>query len=145
MTGDSFSFGRYNSMDDWGIMVLNYDVLLPPKRSRKLTIPGRSGAFDFGAKNWEERPLRIQCMLTRKSVSFRILTAKSVDKSASLFSATIITLFALYNEILAHARMKSSLRSDEIKSIHPASSRISSPQGISSSKMISPTRKGGFR
>ena len=42
-------------------------------------------------------------------------------------------------------QMKSSLRSDEIKSTHPASSRISSPQGISSSKMISPTQKGGFR
>ena len=66
MTGDSFSFGRYNSMDDWGIKVVGYDVLLPPKRSRKLTIPGRSGSFDFGAKNWEDRPLRIYCMLTRQ-------------------------------------------------------------------------------
>ena len=34
--------------------------------------------------------------------------------------------------------------SDEIKSTHPASSRISSPKGISSSKTIYPTRKGGF-
>lgn len=66
MTGDSFSFGRYNSMDDWGIKVVGYDVLLPPKRSRKLTIPGRSGSFDFGAKNWEDRSLRIYCMLTRQ-------------------------------------------------------------------------------
>lgn len=66
MTGDSFSFGRYNSMDDWGIKVVGYDVLLPPKRSRKLAIPGRSGTYDFGAKNWEDRPLRIYCMLTRQ-------------------------------------------------------------------------------
>lgn len=66
MTGDSFSFGRHNSMDDWGIKVVGYDVLLPPKRSRKLTIPGRSGSFDFGAKNWEDRSLRIYCMLTRQ-------------------------------------------------------------------------------
>ena len=66
MTGDSFSFGRYNSMDDWGIKVVGYDGLLPPKRSRKLTIPGRSGSFDFGAKNWEDRSLRIYCMLTRQ-------------------------------------------------------------------------------
>ncbi|MBP3661381.1 MAG: hypothetical protein J6I89_08350 [Oscillospiraceae bacterium] len=55
------------------------------------------------------------------------------------------------NEILACARMKSAdadeifgYASDEIKSTHPASSRISSPQGISSSKMIYSTRQGGF-
>ncbi|MBQ1213244.1 MAG: hypothetical protein IIX69_07495, partial [Clostridia bacterium] len=36
----------------------------------------------------------------------------------------------------SQARMKSSLRSDEIKSTHPPSRRISSPQGISSSKTI---------
>ena len=51
MTGDSFSFGRYNSVDDWGLMVIAYDYLLPPKRARKITIPGRSGSYDFGAKN----------------------------------------------------------------------------------------------
>jgi len=34
--------------------------------------------------------------------------------------------------------------SDEIKSTHPPSRRISSPQGISSSKTIYSTRKGGF-
>lgn len=66
MTGDSFSFGKFNSMDDWGIKVIAYDVLLPPKRSRKLTIPGRSGSYDFGAKNWEDRTLRISCMLLRQ-------------------------------------------------------------------------------
>lgn len=59
MTGDSFSFGRYNSVDDWGLMVIAYDYLLPPKRARKITIPGRSGSYDFGAKNWEERTLRM--------------------------------------------------------------------------------------
>ena len=66
MTGDSFSFGKFNSMDDWGIKVVAYDYLLPPKRSRKLTIPGRSGSYDFGAKNWDERSLRVSCMLTRQ-------------------------------------------------------------------------------
>ena len=55
------------------------------------------------------------------------------------------------NEILADARMKSANAdeifggaSDEIKSTLPSSRRISSPQGISSSKTISSTRKGGF-
>ena len=36
--------------------------------------------------------------------------AKSVDKSASLFSATAITSSALYNEILAFTRMKSAMQ-----------------------------------
>lgn len=66
MTGDSFSFGTYNSVDDWGIMVIGHDTFLPPKRSRKISIPGRSGAYDYGAKNWEERTLRIECSLMRQ-------------------------------------------------------------------------------
>lgn len=66
MTGDSFSFGPYNSLDDWGIAVIAHDTFLPPKRERKLSIPGRSGAYDYGAKNWEERTLRIECSLMRQ-------------------------------------------------------------------------------
>lgn len=65
MTGDSFSFGRYNSLDDWGIRVIAYDYFLPPKRARKVTIPGRSGSYDFGAQNWDDRTLRIVCVLER--------------------------------------------------------------------------------
>ena len=54
-----------------------------------------------------------------------------------------------FSEILAYARVKSAGADeihfvDEIKSTLPASSRISSTQGISPSKMISPTRQGGF-
>lgn len=65
MTGDSFSFGRYNSLDDWGIRVIAYDYFLPPKRARKVTIPGRSGSYDFGAQDWDDRTLRIVCVLER--------------------------------------------------------------------------------
>lgn len=66
MTGDSFSFNQYNSVEDWGMMVVATDVLLPPKRRRKITIPGRSGAYDFGARNWEERTIRLTCTLMRQ-------------------------------------------------------------------------------
>lgn len=66
MTGDSFSFGTYNSVDDWGIMVIGHDTFLPPKRSRKINIPGRSGAYDYGAKNWDERTVRLECVLMRQ-------------------------------------------------------------------------------
>ena len=66
MTGDSFSFGPYNSLDDWGIAVIAHDTFLPPKRSRKISIPGRSGAYDYGAKNWDERTVRLECVLMRQ-------------------------------------------------------------------------------
>ena len=65
MTGDSFQFGGINSVDEWGLMVVAYDYFLPPKRARKISIPGRSGQYDFGADCWDERTLRLSCMLTR--------------------------------------------------------------------------------
>lgn len=63
MTGDSFNFGQYNSVDDWGIYVIATDSFLPPKRERKISIPGRSGSYDYGAKSWDERTLRVECRL----------------------------------------------------------------------------------
>jgi len=57
--------------------------------------------------------------------------------------------WAYFNEILAEARMKSAMQmksanADEIKSTH-REPRFHPTEGrISSSKMISPTRKGGF-
>ena len=82
MTYDSFSFGTYNSVDDWGIMVISHDTFLPPKRSRKITIPGRSGSYDYGAKNWEERVVRIECVLTRQlsKAEFREITYQLAQK-----------------------------------------------------------------
>lgn len=65
MTGDSFQFGALNSVDDWGIRVVAYDYFLPPKRARKISVPGRSGMYDFGAECWDERTLRIACTLER--------------------------------------------------------------------------------
>lgn len=66
MTGDSFDFGTVNSMDAWGIQVIATDTFLPPKRARKISIPGRSGSYDYGANSWEERVLRIECRLLRQ-------------------------------------------------------------------------------
>lgn len=64
--GDSFSFGAFNSLADWSIRVVKYDVLTPPKRPRKVQIPMRSGMYDFGARCWEERTVRVECTLERK-------------------------------------------------------------------------------
>lgn len=66
MTPDSFSFGKYNSLDDWGVRVITYDVLLPPKRERKVQIPRRSGRYNYGDNVWDERTIRITCTLERK-------------------------------------------------------------------------------
>lgn len=66
MPGDSFSFGRYNSLTDWGVRAVKYDVLTPAKRPRKVQIPMRSGMYDFGAQCWEERTVRIECTLEQK-------------------------------------------------------------------------------
>lgn len=67
MPYDSFSFGTYNSLADWGIRVVKYDTLTPAKRPRKVQIPMRSGMYDFGAQCWEERTVRIECTLERKT------------------------------------------------------------------------------
>lgn len=66
MTKNSFSIGNHNSADDWGILVKAHDFLLPQKRARKVTIPGRSGAYSYGSQEYDERSLRLDCTLTRK-------------------------------------------------------------------------------
>lgn len=66
MPYDSFSFGQHNSLTDWSIRVIKYDVLTPAKRPRKVLIPQRSGMYDYGAQCWEERTVRIDCTLERE-------------------------------------------------------------------------------
>lgn len=59
----SFNFGPYNSLEDMGIICEAYDTLLPPKRSRKVEILGRSGLYDFGSDTYDERTLTLSCKL----------------------------------------------------------------------------------
>lgn len=61
MTNDSFTFGNVDMFTEYGIRVLHYDPLLPPLRPRKIKIPKRSGAYDFRAKYYDERIIRIEC------------------------------------------------------------------------------------
>ena len=69
MTPDSFSINGVNMRDMWGIDVITYDFLLPPLRPRKVVIPTRDGAYDYGARYYDERTLKIDCFSlgTRKS------------------------------------------------------------------------------
>lgn len=66
MVGDSFTFIDKNSLDDFGIKVVANDSFLPQKRERKIAIPGVSGMYDYGVKNYEERLITITCVLTKK-------------------------------------------------------------------------------
>lgn len=61
LTKYSFNFGNVNMLDDYGIWVTAYDILLPPLRQRKITIPYRDGSYDFGAENYDDRILRLKC------------------------------------------------------------------------------------
>lgn len=59
----SFNFGSYNSLNDMGIICEAYDTLLPPKRSRKIELLGRSGLYDFGSETYDERTITLSCKL----------------------------------------------------------------------------------
>ena len=66
MVANSFSFGSVNSVEAWGLKVIEHDFFMPAKRARKITIPDRSGAYDYGARYYDERILSLECVLERK-------------------------------------------------------------------------------
>lgn len=68
MTNDSFTFGGIDMFQEYGIMVLHYDALLPQLRRRKVTIPKRHGSYDYGAKFYDDRIIRVECD-TRRALS----------------------------------------------------------------------------
>lgn len=39
--------------------------ILPTLRQRKMTIPGKDGAWDFGGNTYDEQMIKISCMITR--------------------------------------------------------------------------------
>lgn len=66
----AFMFGTTNMWEQYGILVESVeDNLLPGLRERKISIPDRSGLYDFGAKYYDERELVLSCgsveLLTR--------------------------------------------------------------------------------
>lgn len=60
-----FTFGNWDSREA-GIIVKDFDTLTPPKRSRKVTIPGRSGKHDFGSTLYDERVISLQCQMQKQ-------------------------------------------------------------------------------
>ena len=67
----SFLFGGTDMFERFGIQIteegLPQDVLIPELRPRKVTIPLRSGAYDFGAHYYNERAIAVGCVTVRAS------------------------------------------------------------------------------
>lgn len=87
LTKSSFTFGGIDMYERFGIMLENepHDVILPPLRSRKMTIPQRHGAYDYGAKYYSERGLRLDCVTIRtiaradvREISFMLSTKSEI-------------------------------------------------------------------
>lgn len=63
----SFLFNGTDMYQRFGIQLTEepQDVFQPGLRPRKTTIPNRSGAYDFGARFYDERTLTLSCVTTR--------------------------------------------------------------------------------
>lgn len=68
-TKSSFLFGATDMYQAFGISIaddgLPADVLKPQLRERKVVVPMRSGAYDFGARWYDERPLSLTCVTVK--------------------------------------------------------------------------------
>ena len=79
MNHGSFMFDGIDMYETYGIMILNtgmpQDAFLPSIRERKVSIPQRHGQYDFGAKYYDERSLKLSCVTAQKMAngSFRAL------------------------------------------------------------------------
>jgi phage-related protein len=59
----SFTFGGVDMLAEFGIRIeTSRDVLTPQLRARKVEVPGRDGAFDYGAKFYDERIVGFDCV-----------------------------------------------------------------------------------
>ena len=59
----SFKFGNIDLFNEFGLRLINVigDSLSPKLRERKVVIPSRSGAYDYGAKYYDEREVTLEC------------------------------------------------------------------------------------
>ena len=65
----SFLFGTTDMYQTFGIQIsddgMPNDVLKPQLRERKVTVPLRNGAYDYGAKYYDERVLVLNCVTVK--------------------------------------------------------------------------------
>lgn len=57
----NWTFNGVDMMATYGVRAYYYDVFTPPLRECSIRIPGRSGSYDYGAKCYDDRTLKIQC------------------------------------------------------------------------------------
>ena len=64
MMKHSFTFCGVDMRERFGLIVESFQDSLQPKlRARKLDIPMRDGAYDYGAKWYEERATKTQIII----------------------------------------------------------------------------------
>ena len=65
----SFLFGTTDMFETFGIQIsddgMPNDVLKPQLRERKVTIPLRSGSYDYGAHYYDDRPYTLNCVTVK--------------------------------------------------------------------------------
>ena len=65
----SFLFGTTDMYQTFGIQIsddgMPNDVLKPQLRERKVTVPLRNGAYDYGARYYDERVLSLNCVTVK--------------------------------------------------------------------------------
>lgn len=62
----TFTFGGVDFYEKYGILLeKTKDNLIPDLRERKVEIPDRSGAYDYGAKYYNERMVELTCISLR--------------------------------------------------------------------------------
>lgn len=73
----SFSFNDVDMFERYGVRIRDNgfaeDNLIPNLRARKATIPNRSGAYDYGAKYYDERELTIKCVVLGLSDNYKLI------------------------------------------------------------------------
>ena len=69
LTESSFQIDDVDMFDRFGLQItengMPSDVLLPAIRARKITLPMRDGAYDFGAKYYDERAITLNCVTVK--------------------------------------------------------------------------------
>lgn len=82
MTKHSWSFNGVDMLETFGLILEEpFDDKLQPKlRERKLVVPRRSGAYDYGAKYYDERDVIVKC------ASVKLLTRSDVRRLAMALS-----------------------------------------------------------
>ena len=87
MTDGSFQFANMNSVDDFGIYVVQHTMVVAPKRIRKTEVPYKHGQYNYGVKAYGEIELSLDCYCEREYTrnGFRSVSAWLAKRSKLYF------------------------------------------------------------